>query len=244
MKLKFLVGVFLLSVTSLVQADSGVGEAQRILKEQGFYYGEVSGVKDADTTAAVRRYQIRSGLQVDGELNAETLKSLHSSSATAPAPRAAAANSTPSARDATTTRRNDTAPQEEAETEDAPQSGNVYGPAPAPTITMRPATTGMFAETPYERAPAEVQRSVISAAQSTLARRGYYRGAIDGAYGPATEFALRAYQSAAGMQVSGVFDMDTLASMQLLPGRHIPRRIAPRSPYGPLPPVRGEWIRE
>src|SRR4029434_5777200 len=42
----------------------------------GFYYGEVTGEKDTDTTAAIRRYQIRNGLQITGDLNEETLKAL------------------------------------------------------------------------------------------------------------------------------------------------------------------------
>ena len=49
---------------------------QQALKDQGFYYGEVSGEMNANLTAAIRRYQIRNGLQVSGELNNETLKSL------------------------------------------------------------------------------------------------------------------------------------------------------------------------
>jgi peptidoglycan hydrolase-like protein with peptidoglycan-binding domain len=37
---------------------------QQALKDQGFYYGDVNGEKTADTTAALRRYQIRNGLQI------------------------------------------------------------------------------------------------------------------------------------------------------------------------------------
>ena len=49
---------------------------QQALKDQGFYYGDVNGEKTADTTAALRRYQIRNGLQITGEIDAETLRSL------------------------------------------------------------------------------------------------------------------------------------------------------------------------
>ena len=59
-----------------VHADPQTASAQQALKDQGFYYGEVTGTKDADTTAAIRRYQIRNGLQITGDLNAETRKSL------------------------------------------------------------------------------------------------------------------------------------------------------------------------
>src|SRR5882724_388591 len=62
--------------TMLMRADQLVERVQQTLKDQGFYYGEVSGEMNANVTAAIRRYQIRNGLQVSGELNSETLKSL------------------------------------------------------------------------------------------------------------------------------------------------------------------------
>src|SRR5580693_4230345 len=66
-------------------ADPKMESVQQALKDEGFYYGEITGQKDADTTAAIRRYQIRNGLQITGDLNPETLKSLgvDSSSGTA-----------------------------------------------------------------------------------------------------------------------------------------------------------------
>src|SRR5436190_18763308 len=67
-----LVGLMALSA----QADPMVQNAQQALKDQGFYYGEITGEKDTDTTAAIRRYQIRNGLQITGDLNDETVKSL------------------------------------------------------------------------------------------------------------------------------------------------------------------------
>src|ERR1700720_1349817 len=75
MKLPIVLFVFFASVLP-VWADQTVENVQQALKDQGFYYGEVNGEKDADTTAAIRRYQIRNGLQVTGDLNNETIKSL------------------------------------------------------------------------------------------------------------------------------------------------------------------------
>ena len=60
----------------LMRADQLVESVQQALKDEGFYYGEVSGDINANLTAAIRRYQIRNGLQVTGELNDETLRSL------------------------------------------------------------------------------------------------------------------------------------------------------------------------
>src|SRR2546423_15387347 len=73
-----------LAWAGLVLADPAIENVQQALKDQGFYYGEVSGQKDADTTAAIRRYQIRNGLQITGDLNDETLKSLGVNSSGAP----------------------------------------------------------------------------------------------------------------------------------------------------------------
>ena len=51
-------------------------EAQVRLKEKGFYFGETNGEYSSETAAAVSRFQIRQGLQITGQLDAETSKSL------------------------------------------------------------------------------------------------------------------------------------------------------------------------
>src|SRR5213593_2340747 len=65
---------------SLMHADQTVQSVQQALKDQGFYYGNVTGDKSAETTSAIRRYQIRNGLQVTGEIDPETLQSFNVSS--------------------------------------------------------------------------------------------------------------------------------------------------------------------
>src|SRR5262249_30806329 len=80
MKRVLLCLVVTLCAVSFVQADLAIRSLQQTLKDQGFYYGAVTGDKSAETTAAIRRYQIRNGLQVTGELNEETLRSVKSSS--------------------------------------------------------------------------------------------------------------------------------------------------------------------
>jgi peptidoglycan hydrolase-like protein with peptidoglycan-binding domain len=59
-----------------VSADDNVRAAQARLKEGGFYFNEPTGTYDSETAAAVSRYQIRNGLQITGQLDAETSKSL------------------------------------------------------------------------------------------------------------------------------------------------------------------------
>src|SRR5262249_59181890 len=76
--------LLLLSNIQLLRADQTIADVQQALKEQGFYYGDVTGTKTSDTTAAIRRYQIRNGLQITGEIDAETLRSLGIGSGHAP----------------------------------------------------------------------------------------------------------------------------------------------------------------
>ena len=64
--------LLLLCGTGSLRADQTTSAVQEALKEQGFYYGDVNGKKTADTTSAIRRYQIRNGLQITGEIDAET----------------------------------------------------------------------------------------------------------------------------------------------------------------------------
>jgi peptidoglycan hydrolase-like protein with peptidoglycan-binding domain len=230
--LVFLVGC------SAAWADPAIESAQQKLKDDGFYYGEINGKKDADTTAAIRRYQIRNGLQITGELNTETLRSLGLTSKPA---------STPATRPAQTP---------------GPTPPGFLEETPAPTVTPAPRqqpppepnnedetppqppqprveSSNVFGGTPYEAAPPQVQQDIVAKAQVILMRQGYYRDEIDGLYGPAMNFALRNYQARFGLQPSGRLDVETLASLSLLPEqrtsgpRRFHRRFFPRIRIGP-----------
>ena len=56
---------------------------------------------------------------------------------------------------------------------------------------------------------------MVSAVQADLAREGYYRGVIDGVYGPQTRVAITRYQSNHGLQVTGSLTTATLQSLGL-----------------------------
>ena len=242
---------FLLLFVALVsvRADDMIAGVQQSLKDQGFYYGEITGAKDADTTAAIRRYQIRNGLQVSGDLNDETMRSLKSAGTTPPP-------STPAPLAPVSTPRAPSPPPDTSDLRDEPLRGEVVKPRPGQpsdeplqdrqsppvyqggAVPMQPDFVG----TPFENAPPEVQHKVIIDAQNILARRELYRGPLDGSFGPELEFSLRAYQARVGLKKTGRLDLQTLAALELLPGANAPV-YTPRRRVLRQPPVRGEWIR-
>ena len=245
MKAKIAALIFIGSLV-LARADQMIESVQQALKDQGFYYGEITGQMSPDLTAAIRRYQIRSGLQVNGQLDSETLQSLGTNSS-ASAQTAAKAASPSSA----LSRPGDQSPPDGVNMTpspvqpfpNAPQDQQVYSSNPVAPATS---AAGVLARTPFETAPPEVQRNVIVSAQIALARRGFYHEEVNGIYGPEMELSLRAYQARAKLPITGRLDLQTLAALRLLP--------QPRGPFydpshrrwrgPPGPPVRGEWVPE
>lgn len=57
--------------------------------------------------------------------------------------------------------------------------------------------------------------SAVAVAQQKFALLGYYRGEIDGVFGPETRRALMRYQNEHGLRVTGTFDAETLRVLGL-----------------------------
>jgi len=234
----------LLAGATLLRADQAIADVQQALKDQGFYYGEVSGDKNADTTAAIRRFQIRNGLQVTGELNDETVRALGVGNG-APAVTRATPVATPQESDS----RNETReqvpsaraaqPLPAAEAETAPRQDRQINQGAPPPVSLE--ARALFAGTPYATAPPEVQQNIVVSAQTRLARSGLYHSDIDGIYGPNMEFSLRAYQSRVGLRPTGRLDLETLAALELLPGANTPI-YTPRRRIFRQAPVHGQWV--
>jgi peptidoglycan hydrolase-like protein with peptidoglycan-binding domain len=225
---KALVLLLGVSLAGSLWADDLTRALQQQLKDQGFYYGEVDGQPGDETTAAIRRYQIRHGLKVTGQLNDETLRSLHLSPNTGnngnqgPLP----------GRQAQPPQDQGPSPGQEPDENDYRQPPGRYdrGPSPdsedyrearppsfaPPKIVM--SLPELFGGTIYERAPGQVQENVLYAVQGELVRRGLFRGAIDGNPGPATTEAIVRLQVEDGLQVNGRLDNETLDDLQAFPG--------------------------
>jgi peptidoglycan hydrolase-like protein with peptidoglycan-binding domain len=245
MKVKIAALIFIGSLM-MAGADQMIESVQQALKDQGFYYGEITGEMNANLTAAIRRYQIRNGLQVNGELNSETLQSLginSSASAHAAAKPASPKPVVPKPGEQSPGEAANVSPAPVQPFSNAPQDQQIY-----PSNPVAPGTSegGVLAQTPFEAAPPDVQRNVIVSAQIALARRGLYQEEVNGVYGPAMEFSLRAYQARTQLPVTGRLDLETLAALRLLPQPrepfYDPSRRRWRRPPGP--PVRGEWVPE
>ncbi|HEU5247115.1 MAG TPA: peptidoglycan-binding protein [Candidatus Udaeobacter sp.] len=243
MKAKIAALIFIGSLM-LARADQMIERVQQALKDQGFYYGEVSGEMNANLTAAIRRYQIRNGLQVNGELNNETLQSLgvNSSASTQPTARSASPGpAAPKPGEQSPVQGENMTPAPVQPFPNAPQDQRVY---PSNPVAPDTSAAGILAQTPFEAAPPDVQRNVIVSAQIALARRGLYHEEVNGIYGPAMEFSLRAYQARTKLPVTGRLDLQTLAALRLLPPPREPFYDPSRGHWRrpPGPPIRGEWV--
>ena len=189
-------------VAGLARADQTVQSVQQTLKDQGFYYGNVTGDKSAETTAAIRRYQIRNGLQVTGEINPETLRSLNVNSNQA-------VSSQPASKPAVT-QSNIPRP------EDNSQVAQNSSPGSSSEPDRRPEANPPFAGTPNQLVPRRISaRAAVAEVQRQLMSRGYYQGRIDGRPGRRTAFALRAFQFQSGLPPTGRLDTTTLNALGL-----------------------------
>jgi peptidoglycan hydrolase-like protein with peptidoglycan-binding domain len=258
MKLKVAVPLLCLALSVAAFGDELVKGAQTELKSQGFYYGEITGVNSPETVAAVKRYQIRNGLEVTGTLTKATLDSLGISadtpvaSAEQPPPvlkvpeRKAepVERKTPDRKSPPVNlRRNPTQQDNDREflkkqpsSEPPPPDGDLNPDTPPPTSGSG-GFAQLFARTPYATAPLEVQQSTLKRAQKFLRELGFYRDAVTGDPGPATEEAVLGYQRFIRLPLTGQLDLETLAAMRLLPGRG----GAPVRPAGSRP-LRGVLI--
>jgi peptidoglycan hydrolase-like protein with peptidoglycan-binding domain len=241
-------------------ADDQFRDVQAELKKQGFFYGEVDGKEGPESSAAIRRFQIRNGLKVTGQMNDETLAALGVAKGAsapsvpplttppAPTPKPAQVNppginDRPAPSDgppAPRTRQDLLREAERAEEGASATPERGYDPEdPAvvsPPSRIPPAVqddySTFFHGTPYATAPVEVQFDIVRKAQRILAQRGIYEGALNGLPATLTADALFEYQRQRRLTRTGRLDLQTLAELNLLPGRG-PEAPALRPFYDP-----------
>jgi peptidoglycan hydrolase-like protein with peptidoglycan-binding domain len=204
-------------------ADDLTRNIQQRLKDQGFYYGEVDGQGGEETSAAIRRFQIRHGLQVTGQLDDETLHSLNLSRRSV----ARAGTGDQEKGSSFGDRSNDgydaqVPRQYNPRTLPQPEEPNNYSQMQPPLSAAPRVLTSfqqLFAATIYERSPAQIQENVLYAVQGELMRSGFFRGVINGRPGPATTEAIVRLQQEEGLTVNGRLDGETLNVLQAFPGQ-------------------------
>jgi hypothetical protein len=219
MKTPFVLWLLFFAVGT-VWADDSTRALQQKLKDQGFYYGDVSGQPGPETAAALRRYQIRYGLRVTGEVNDETLRAMGLSPGTVgQAPRQVEPKSGGDNPGRPYGYDRDRRPEEGQPIQPRGYGAPPVFPDTGAPLSTRPGRASLLAGTVYEGAPRQVQENLVYAAQGQLARRRFYFGALDGQPGPATVDAIARFQQVEDLPVTARLDQATLNELQLLPGQ-------------------------
>ncbi len=73
-----------------------------------------------------------------------------------------------------------------------------------------------FSKQSGERFNTQYSNELVRSVQSELRRRGYYAGAVDGIFGPASQSALQQYQAELGRTPNGQIDQGTLATLGII----------------------------
>jgi peptidoglycan hydrolase-like protein with peptidoglycan-binding domain len=156
MRSVFLVGAIAFVVAGSVAAKENVGASgaeenvravQSKLADEGCYFGEIDGAYSSDFSTALSRYQIRNGLPITGQLDAETSKALNAKPAVGPST-------------ATTEQSSDTWRQ--LRKRERRKSTKARQSEPAPTETSSPAdneTPPTGTDTPIQTTPVEARTS-------------------------------------------------------------------------------------
>ncbi len=166
------------SSLKLGSTGSEVRKMQQRLKELGYLTGSVDGDFGEATEAAVKAFQARHGLTVDGKAGEYTLDKLYSSSA-----KKAVATATPKP---------------------------TATPTPRVTATPKPTATPKAEDLDYYLELGTSGRRVRTL-QTRLIELGWLVGDVDGSYGNATEYAVKAFQARySSLWKDGIAGPDTL----------------------------------
>jgi len=168
-----------------------VQELQAVLALLGFYSGEINGVYQAATAAAVQQFQAAAGITVDGVVGPSTWQRLFPLPSQVGQLTAAAPNQ-PAAQPVST------APAAESP---APPAASANAPSSSASTTAAPTApreVTLPILRPGTRGPA------VARLQERLRSLGYYSGPIDGIFGPQTEAAVKAAQRNFSLNPDGI----------------------------------------
>ncbi|WP_083883554.1 peptidoglycan-binding domain-containing protein [Spirulina subsalsa] len=188
--------------------NSQVRTLQEALQRAGVYNGPMTGYFGNQTEAAVRRFQQQRGLPVDGIVGAQTLNALQSTPN--PASPVAAAPTTPLLR----------LGSQGDEVREIQQRLNSLGYlAQAPSGVYDEATEaavrnfqrdrnlavdGQVGGSTFNQLRSAISAEQVRSLQQRLQRGGFYRGPVDGIWGPQTQQALESAQRLYGVSMGDV----------------------------------------
>lgn len=215
--------------------DASVRDAQSHLRRLGYYRGPVDGIWGPETEEALQRFQRDRGLPADGTLGDQTLSALRN--APTPASGASSSSAAPRSRpvainDPTTVRTVQNRLKQlgfydgaadgvwGAETQQGLERfQRSKGMRPGELTTASISAMGLDpADFPSGTgAAATLDPRVVRAVQTRLRQDGFYRGGIDGTWGPGTEGALQRFQRERGFEATGQLTPPTIAALGLDP---------------------------
>ena len=185
-------------VLSTGSRGDAVKKAQRRLIALGYLTGGADGIYGSGTAKAVKSFQIKCGISASGKINFETHIRLYADDApqsgNRPKPTA-----TPAATQAPT---------------QAPTAEPTIIPTGAPTAVPTEAPTELPTEAPTSAPVPDYpgllkygsKGAAVKALQNRLVELGYLTGSVDGMFGSSTRSAVRAFQGARGLKVTGEVD--------------------------------------
>jgi peptidoglycan hydrolase-like protein with peptidoglycan-binding domain len=94
----------------------------------------------------------------------------------------------------------------------SPSSGMQHAPSAAPTKSTQQDTAAAKSATRTHQA--KWTKEQVKEAQAGLAKAGYFKGEPNGVYGKSTRKAIRAYQKANNMPVTGHLDNELLTKLR------------------------------
>ena len=218
------------SSASWIGADT-VKEVQTMLKAIGLYTGEITGSIGSKTDAAIRSFQKKYGLTVDGIPGTQTISKLTSVYLQSGASTASGVNlSVETVRSAQTMLKalgyyyGDITGNIGTKTETAIRSfQSKYGL----TVDGIPGTQTMAKLSELYSGTSTLSgsslqlgatSSAVSALQENLSALGYYNGDVTGHYGTLTKAAVLAFQKAKGLTADGIAGTRTLSAIDYAMG--------------------------
>jgi peptidoglycan hydrolase-like protein with peptidoglycan-binding domain len=208
-------------------APYSVRNVQSALSQLGYSPGPIDGLMGSKTRAAIRAYQIDSGLPASGEPSValhEHLQATLTGQAGTPAPAPSGPSPTlVSEVQAELRLRGYNVPSISGSLDEATVAAiKRYQSDASLSVDGKVSDTLLTQLRSGRTDPGVDYRAQVKSVQQALSVKGYDPGPADGALGPRTRGAIRAFQVANGLSATGAIDANLLASLGIAGGTATP----------------------